>query len=236
MLCQDDRRTEFPVDFAEGGEEVRRGNGVKLARRFVEDQDFRLKHHHGRKVQELLLTARKRSDGLIKPRLDAEETCHFGNTAANRRRVIAEGFQPERQLMPDLIRDDLVFGALLHEADFFCLFALVKRIEISSLKQNFSGTSAVRGKNGFELPQQRRFAASGGATEDQKLARLDGQREVGDCVFRLFGVRKIQVSDCKDFHCLSSFRSRITGVRTSARYTNMKLTVSGVHTAVFTDG
>ena len=163
------------------------------------------------------MTARKRSDGLIKPRLDAEETCHFGNTAANRRRVIAEGFQPKRQLVPDLVGDDLVFGTLLHEADLFGLFALVKRIEISSLKQNFSGTSAVRGKNGFELPQQRRFAAARGAAKHQKLARLDGQRQIGNCVFRLFRVSKIQAFDCKDFHCLSSFRSRITGVSTSAR-------------------
>ena len=217
MLCQDDRRTEFPVDLAEGGEEVRRGNGVKLARRFVEDQDFRLKHHHGRKVQELLLTARKCRDGLIKPRLDAEETCHFRNAAANGRRIIAKGFQPERQLMPDLIRDDLVFGALLHEANLFCLFALVKGIQISSLKQNLAASAPVRRKDGFELPQQRRFAAARGAAKHQKLARLDGQRQIGNCVFRLFRVSKIQAFDCKDFHCLSSFRSSITGVNTSAR-------------------
>ena len=155
MLCQDDRRTEFPVDFAEGGEEVRRGNGVKLARRFVEDQDFRLKHHHGRKVQELLLTARKRSDGLIKPRLDAEETCHFGNTAANRRRVIAEGFQPERQLVPDLVGRDLILRTLLHKADCFRLFALVKIVKISALKEDFAVSASMRREDGFELPEQR---------------------------------------------------------------------------------
>ena len=50
MLGQNDRCAEFSVDFAEGGKEIRRGNRVKLARRLVENQDFRLKHHHGREV------------------------------------------------------------------------------------------------------------------------------------------------------------------------------------------
>ena len=138
--------------------------------------------------------------------------------------------------MPDLVCNDLIFRALPNNAYFFCLFALVKGIKISALKQNFSGTSAVRGENGFHLPQKRRFAAARGAAENQKLAWLDGQRQVGDCVLFLFRICKIQVSDCKDFHCLSSFRSRITGVRTSARYTNMKLIVNGVPKAVLTVG
>ena len=119
--------------------------------------------------------------------------------------------------MPDLIRDDLIFGTLLHEADLFGLFALVKGIQISSLKQNLAASAPVRRKDGFQLPQKRTFAASGGTAKHQKLARLDGQRQIGNCVFRLFRVSKIQAFDCKDFHCLSSFRSRITGVRTSAR-------------------
>ena len=54
--------------------------------------------------------------------------------------------------MPDLIRNNLVFCALPNNAYFFCLFALVKLVELSVLKKNFSGTSAVRRKNGFQLP------------------------------------------------------------------------------------
>ena len=75
----------------------------------------------------------------------------------------------------------------------------------------------MRRENGFELPQQRTFTAPGGAAEHQKLPRTDGQREVGNCVLFLFGICEGQISDRKDFHCLSSFRSRITGVSTSAR-------------------
>ena len=119
--------------------------------------------------------------------------------------------------MPDLICDDLILRALLHKADFFCLFALGQFVETLSVKQNFSGTSAMRREDSFELPEQRWFSAPGGAAERQKLTWLEGQRKVRDRLFFLFRVRKIQVSDCKDFHCLSSLRSRITGVNTSAR-------------------
>ena len=42
VFGQEDRRAKFAVDLAEGGEEVRRGNGVELARRLVENQNLRL--------------------------------------------------------------------------------------------------------------------------------------------------------------------------------------------------
>ena len=38
---------------------------------------------------------------------------------------------------------------------FFCLFALGQFVEILSVKQNFSGTSAMRREDSFELPEQR---------------------------------------------------------------------------------
>ena len=119
--------------------------------------------------------------------------------------------------MPDLVGRDLVFRTLLHKADFFRLFALVKIVKISALKEDFAVSASMRRENGFELPQQRTFAAPGRAAEHQKLARSDRQCEVRDCLFFLLRVCKTQMVDCKEFHCLSSFRSRITGVSTSAR-------------------
>ena len=190
MFGQEDGRSQFAVDLAKRRKKIRRGNRVELARRFVEDEDFRLEYHDRREVQELLLAAGQLCDGFIKPRLDAEERRHFRHAAADGRRVIAEGFQPERQLMPDLVSDDLVFGALLDKADFFSLFALGQFVEILSVKQNFSGTSAMRRENSFELPQQRTLAAPGGTAEHQKLAWLDGQCKVRDCIFLLFGICK----------------------------------------------
>ena len=119
--------------------------------------------------------------------------------------------------MPDLVGDDLIFRTLLHKADLLGLFALGQLIKRRIFKQDFTVSASMRCEDRLELPQKRRFAAPGGAAEHQKLSRLDGQREIGNRVFFLFGVCKIQMVDCKDFHCLSSFRSRITGVSTSAR-------------------
>ena len=94
----------------------------------------------------------------------------------------------------------------------------------------------MRRKNGFQLPPQRRFPATGRTADHQKFSRPDGQREIGDRILCLFWIRKIQMFDCKEFHSLSSLRSRITGVSTSARYTSIKITVIGVHAAAFTVG
>ena len=121
----------------------------------VENQHFWLQDHNGSEIQELLLPTGQLCDRLIKPFLNPEKRCHFRNAAANGRGIIAEGFQTERQLVPDLVGDDLVFGALLDKADFFSLFALGQFVEILSVKQNFSGTSAMRREDGFELPEQR---------------------------------------------------------------------------------
>ena len=124
MFGQEDGRSQFAVDLAEGGEEVGCGNGVKLARRLVENQNFRLEHHDGSEIQELLLPTGQLCDRLVKPFLNPEKARHFRNSAANRRRIVAEGFQPERQLVPDLVGRDLILRTLLHKAYFFCLFAL----------------------------------------------------------------------------------------------------------------
>ena len=119
--------------------------------------------------------------------------------------------------MPDLVCNDLIFRALPNNAYFFCLFALVKGIKISAIEQDLAASAAMRRENGFELPQKRTFAAARGTAKHQKLAWLDGQRQVRECVLLLLRICEGQISDRKDFHCLSSFRSRITGVRTSAR-------------------
>ena len=118
---------------------------------------FGWKHHDRCKIQELLLPTRQLCDRLIKPRLDAEETCHFCNAAANRRRIVAEGFQPERQFVPDLIRDDLILRALLHKANLLGLFALGQHVEVSAVKKDFTVSASMRRKNCFELSEQCAF-------------------------------------------------------------------------------
>ena len=236
MLRQNDRRAKLPVDLAKGSQKIRRRNRVKLARRLVENQHLRLQDHHRRKIQKLLLSAGQLRDRLVEPFLNPEERRHFCNAAAARGRVIAERFQPERQLVPDLIRDDLIFWALLHKADLLGLFALGQFIKLLSVKQDLPASSSVRRKHSFHLPQKRRFPTPGRAAEHQKFSRPDGQREIGNRVLLLFGICEIQMFDCKEFHCLSSLRSSIIGVSTSARYTSMKLTVIGVNAAAFIVG
>ena len=107
VLGEDDRCAKLTVDPAERREKVRRGDGVKLARRLVEQQDRRLERHHGRQIYQLLLPARELGHGLIKPVLDAKIRCDFRHAAADRRRVQSQRLQAERQLVPDLVSHQL---------------------------------------------------------------------------------------------------------------------------------
>ena len=175
-------------------------------------------------------------DGFIKPRLDTEKRRHFRDASSNRRRVIAERLEAEGQLVPDLVGDDLVITALLDKADGLGLFALRKTVERSSVEENLARASAMRSQNGLQLPQKRRFSAARRTAEHEKLSRFDAQREVANCLLFLFGVRKAQIADFEDCHARASFRSRITGVSTSARYTSRKLAFMGESVAAFTVG
>ena len=125
MFGQEDGRSQFAVDLAKRRKKIRRGNRVKLARRLVQNQHLWLQDHNGSEIQELLLPTGQLCDRLIKPFLNPEKRCHFRHAAADGRRVIADGFEAERQLVPDLVGRDLVFRTLLHKADCFRLFALV---------------------------------------------------------------------------------------------------------------
>ena len=125
MFRQDDRRAKLPIDLAEGGKKIGRRNRVELARRLVQNQHLWLQDHNGSEIQELLLPTGQLCDRLIKPFLNPEKRRHFRNAAANRRRIVAEGFQPECQLVPDLVGRDLILRTLLHKADLLGLFALV---------------------------------------------------------------------------------------------------------------
>ena len=45
MLTNEDRGTQFPVDAAQGLQEIRGSDGVQLAGRLVQDQKLRLQNH-----------------------------------------------------------------------------------------------------------------------------------------------------------------------------------------------
>ena len=60
----------------------------------------------------------------MKPILNAKVAGHLRNPAPHSFLVTAQAFQAEGQLMPNLIRYDLVIGILHDETDFLGLFSV----------------------------------------------------------------------------------------------------------------
>ena len=217
MLRQDDRGSKLPVDPGERRQKIRSGDGVQLAGGLVQNEHAGLQRHNGRQIQKLLLAAGKLCHAFMEPGLDPEKGCHLRHPAADGGRIIAQALQPEGQLVPDLIRHQLILRALLDEADALRLLPLGKAVQRSALQQQLAGPASVGRQNGLQLPQQRAFAAAGGAAEHQKLAPLHRQRKGAEGRLGLFRIGKGQVPDRKELHLASSFQFSITGVRQRQR-------------------
>ena len=144
VLGEDDSCTEFTVDFTECGQKIRCRDRVKLAGRLVQYQNTGLHGHHRGQIKQLFLPARQLGDVFVKPRLNAKKRCHLRHPAAYRQRIIAKALQAESQLMPHLIRHDLILRRLLHKADFLALRPLIQLIQRHTLKQNLTAAAAVR--------------------------------------------------------------------------------------------
>ena len=92
--------------------------------------------------------------------------------------------------MPDLVRNDLVFGRLLHKSDALALCSLIHFVQRCTFKQDFACSSAMRCKHGFQLAEQRGFTAAGRAAKYDKLALPYGQRKIIDGFCFLFRIGK----------------------------------------------
>ena len=201
VLGDDDGRAELGVDLAHGIEKIARGDGVKLARRLVEDQHLRLHRHDGSEIQKLLLPAGERGHIAVEPVLNAEIAGHFRHTRAHGRLVAAETFEPERELVPDLVRDDLIVRVLHHEADLRGLVAPGYLRERRAAEENLAAAFAVRREHRFEMAQQRGLAAAGASAEHEKFPRADAQRNAVKRELALRrGMRKGQILDIEMFH------------------------------------
>ena len=201
MLGDDDGRAELGVDLAYGVEKIARGDGVKLARRLVENQHLRLHRHDGSEIQKLLLPAGERGHIAVEPVLNAKVAGHFRHARAHGRLVAAETFEPERELVPDLVRDDLVVRVLHHEANLRGLVALGHLRERRAAEKDLAAALAVRREHRFEMAQQRGLAAAGAAAEHEKFPRTDAQRNAAERELALRrGVRKGQILDIEMFH------------------------------------
>ena len=153
VLCDDNGSAKLRIDLTDGVEKIRCGNGVKLAGRLVQNQNFRLHCHNGSKIQKLLLTAGEGGNILMKPILDAEIASHLRHPGAHGLLVAADGLQTECQLMPYLIRYDLIVGILHDITNFGRLVSLADLFNGCSVKQDLTAALAVRGEDGFQVAQ-----------------------------------------------------------------------------------
>ena len=216
MLAEQHRRAKLAVDLPEDGQKFRRGDRVQLARRLVQDQKIRLHDHHGRQIQHLLLPAGEGRDVPVKPVFNAEERGHLGHAPPDDRRLIAEAFQPECQLVPDLVGHKLVVDILLHEADPPAAVRLRKASQRLTVQQDLTHFFAVRREGGLQLPQQRALSAAGRPAEHKKFAALHRQRDAAQRRLVLSGVGKAEIVDFQEFHFLASQASMAHGVSASA--------------------
>ena len=137
----------------------------------------------------------------MEPILNAKIASHFRHPAPHFLLVAAQAFQPEGQLVPDLIRDDLVIRILHDEADFAGLVPVRNLLQRNTMEKNFPDSFAVGGQDGFQLPKKGTLAAAGFAAENQKFSLLNGQTDILQRMLSLgSGIGKGQIIDLEMCH------------------------------------
>ena len=154
MFRQNHGQSQFPVELLQGRQKFRCGDRVKLAGRLVQNQHLRLHYHDSGKVQQLLLPAGQLVRPLAEPILNAEIACHFPDAAADHLGRKSQILQAERQLMPDLVCNDLVVRVLKHVAD-------VRRRPFPAAIYDTAGQFARRCKLRLEQAQKRCLTTAG---------------------------------------------------------------------------
>ena len=190
VLDDDDRYAELGIHALKHVEEILRGNGVKLRRRFVEHQHGRLHDHDGRQVQELFLTTRQVGGPAVEPSADAEEVRGFRDAAVHRLGVHADVFQTEGQLVPHRVGDDLVLGILHDETDARGRLDRTQRVRIVAEHANLPAGLALYGKLGLERAQERRLARTRHAAERRERAFVQAERHAVQHVYARFPIRE----------------------------------------------
>ena len=98
-------------------QEISSRNRIQLGSGLIQYQHIRLHGHDRPQVQNLLLATGQLGYFPHKPALYAEEIGHLRHPEADNPRIVTQAFQPEGQLMPYFIRNDLIVGILKNVTD-----------------------------------------------------------------------------------------------------------------------
>lgn len=216
VLGEEDGGAQLPVDFGEGGEKLRGGDGVELGGGLVEHQHLGLHGHDRRQVQQLLLPAGEGVDVPVEPVLNAEKAGHLRHPAADLGGGQPQVFQPEGQFVPHLVGHQLGIGVLLHKADGAGGGAGVEPVDGGAAVEDLPPAVAVGGHAGLEVAQQGGFAAARAAAEDGEGGGREGEADLPQGVLLPVGIAKAQSLTADLFHWRSPFQSIRGGSNSSA--------------------
>ena len=211
MLDEEHGQAEIPVETAERGDELGGGDRVELSRRLVEDQNLRLHDDHAREVEQLLLPAGERRRRLREPVLDPEIGRRLRHTRRDLALRHAEVLEPEYELMPDLVRDDLLLGLLHDESDRRRGAQGIEVVLLLAEERDFAGSLPERRDLPLQKPEHGRFAASRRAADRRELPGLDGEVHIPERRRRRARVGEAQIFDRYQRHRTASLISMIAG-------------------------
>ena len=200
MFGHKHRKPQIPVQFFYRGNKVRSRNRIQLCGGFVQQQYLRLHDHNGGKAQKLLLSAGKGAHIPLKPVLYAKIAGHFRNPAADGICGKTQVFQPKGQLMPNLIRYDLLLRPLHDKAYAAGAFPGRKRKKVLFSQPDHAGLLSLWCQFRFQQPQQCGFSAAGSAHKRNKLSFFQRKGQILQRILFLTGVSEGQIPDCKYFH------------------------------------
>ncbi len=160
VLREQHRGPDVPVDLLDRLQEIRGGDGIQLGGGLIQQQQLRVHGHDGRQVQELLLPSGQIRHIPIEPLVDAEVAGHLRHPQPDGGLVVPQALQAEGQLMPDLIRHDLIFRILQHIADLGALRPVIHSLKRRALIIDLPGALAVGSQHTLHLAHQGALAAA----------------------------------------------------------------------------
>ena len=114
----------------------------------------------------------------MEPILDAKIACHFRHSGPHGFLITAQALQAKGQLMPDLVRHNLLVRVLHHIANPGSLLLLRDLLQWRSAKEDPAAALAVGRQHRLQVPQEGGLATAASAAENHILPRLHGQADI----------------------------------------------------------